>query len=376
MNKKIKVCFFGAYDRNYSSNRLVLNGLKKNNIPVIEVNTDIKVTRLDKKGDMSGLNLLKRVLRKYKLIPQIIKKRNEIKRCDAIYVGYPGHFDVFPAFIVAKIFGKKLVFNPLVIFYTGFVEEQGILKKNSPLATIVKVGEKILYRLCDLIIADTPYQKDHLVKEFNVNPDKIQVVSIGADDGTYVNKERKPQKDEVNVVYYGLYAPIHSVETIIRAAKLTTDKRVKFLMIGNGNTYEKDFALAKSLKLKNMIFYNDMTEANALSTLQKADVFVGFFAKHGTVERVVPNKVFQGIALGKAVITAESKAIRSIFTDKKDIYLCKPEDPKSLYSAIKFLTENPLVREEIAREGYKLYKSRFTPKELGKQLAEYISVLN
>ena len=50
-------------------------------------------------------------LLKFGLIPEIFKNLDGIKKSDVIYVGYPGHVDVVPAWIIAKIFRKKLVFN-------------------------------------------------------------------------------------------------------------------------------------------------------------------------------------------------------------------------------------------------------------------------
>ncbi len=140
------ICMFGTYDPTYTSNKLTIAGLRDNGARVVEVNAAVTVTTLNKKQEMGWLQLAKRVLRKYRIVSEIIKHRKGIAASDVIYVGYPGHFDVFPAWFVAKIFRKKLVFNPLLIFYTGFTEEQGILSKGSFLAKLAKFGEGLVYR--------------------------------------------------------------------------------------------------------------------------------------------------------------------------------------------------------------------------------------
>ncbi len=368
----MKICLFGCYDKEYSSNKLVIKGLRTNGVEVFEINAHVSVTRMDRKEDMSPWQLAKRVLKKYRLVAEIVMNRKNIRSSDAIYVGYPGHFDVIPAFFVAKLFGKKLIFNPLVIFTTGFVHEQGILNEISLTGKILRFGEKVIYKMCDLIFADTPYQKEHLVKTFNLNPGKIQILSIGADEETYRYKMRHTDKDALNVVYYGLYSPIHSVETIIKAAALSKDPAIRFIMVGNGNTFEKCNTLATSLGLKNIVFYQEMTEKDAIGTLQSADIFLGLFAEHDSVKRAVPNKVFQGIALGKTVVTADSPGIRSLFTDRKNIYLCQPENPFDLAKAIQTLRNDQKLRITIGNNAYALFKEKFSSHAIGKVLKDHI----
>jgi hypothetical protein len=183
--KKITVCFFGSYDRTFTSNKIVLNGLGEAGADVFEVNANVAVTNLDKKGQLTPFELVKRVLKKAGLIKEIYKNWGKIKNCDGVYVGYPGHFDVIPAFIICKLLGKKLYFNPLIIFYTGFVEEQAIISKDSVFAKVIKFGEKIVYQMCDVVLADTPNQKEFLIKLFDIKPEKIKILPIGSDEKTY-----------------------------------------------------------------------------------------------------------------------------------------------------------------------------------------------
>src|SRR3989344_8198955 len=106
--RKPYICFFGSYDRDYTSNRMILGGLKENGVKVLEVNANTKVTKLTTKEEMSWSSILGRIVKKYRIISEVWKNRKELRKVDAIYVGYPGHVDVFAAYIVAKLFRKKL----------------------------------------------------------------------------------------------------------------------------------------------------------------------------------------------------------------------------------------------------------------------------
>ena len=155
----LRVCFFGTYDNTYTSNLLTIRGLKSNGAQVVEVNAHVKVTTLNKQSEMGWWQLVKRVLKKYRILTVIVKNWSVFSQVDVLYVGYPGHFDVFFAVILGKIFHIPVVFNPLLIFYIGFVEEQKILSPDSLLARFIKWGESLVYQSVDLVIADTPFQQ-------------------------------------------------------------------------------------------------------------------------------------------------------------------------------------------------------------------------
>lgn len=368
----MKVCFYGTYDRTFSSNTLVMRGLEENGVRVLEVNAHVPITRLDKKDDMGFLQLVKRVFRKLKLIPVTLKNIDTIRSCDVIYVGYPGHFDVIPAFIVAKLLRKKLIFNPLIIFYTGFVEEQGILDPNSILAKIILKCEGLMYKMCDLVLADTPHRKAQLIKLFGLDRDKVSILPIGADDKIYVSKTKK-KDGYFNAVYYGLFSPVHGVEHILEAAgKLKKYPKIRFQLIGKGNKYDEMVSLSRKNKLKNVIFYPDLTEKNSLYYLQQADIFFGFLSDHPVVSQAIPNKVYQGLALGKAVVTADSPVIRDVFQDQHNIYFCKQASAQSVAESVEDLYSDPKLCESIGQNGYRLFRSNFRPKMIGKTLNEIL----
>lgn len=369
----MNICFFGTYDNTYTSNKLILDGLRANGVKILEINAHTKVTRLDKKNEMNYFNLITRVFKKYRLITEIARNFKPFLKTDAIYVGYPGHFDVLLAWPLAKLFRKKLVFNPLLIFYTGFVEEQGILDRNSLMAKIIKFGETTVYNACDLVFADTPFQETYLLRDFRVNPKKLKVLPIGADDNYYKYTRYTNKSKKVRVVYYGLYSPIHGVEHLIEAARiLRNEKDIEIVMVGNGNTFQENYDRAQKLKLKNITFYHNTPEDQHVPILQTADIFPGFLQKHPSVDRVIPNKVYQGLALGKVVLTADAPVIRSVFEHKKNIYTVKPSNARDIADAIMFLKNNPEKRYQIAQDSYKLYKEKFTSKAVGKALEEYI----
>lgn len=376
MSKLLKVCFYGSYDKTFTSNQLVKRGLVEIGVEVVEVNAHVPITRLDQQKDMGIFPLLKRIIRKFRLLPVTLQHLNDIRSSDVIYVGYPGHFDVAPAFLLAKIFRKKLFFNPLIIFYTGFVEEQGILNPKSFLAKLLLISEGMIYRMCDVVLADTQFRKEQLVSLFKINAAKIEVLPIGADDIVYRYKKKKTSKI-LNVTYYGLFSPAHGVEYIIQAAELLKKvSHIRFHLVGNGNRFDAIHKLVVEKKLSNIQLYPELMESNSLSTLQKADIFLGFLSDHPVIQQAIPNKVYQGLALGKAVISSDAIVMRKVFTHNKNIILCRGADGRSLARSIYTLHKNRVHMHDISKSGYEMFQAKFTPKMVGltlKKIAERTS---
>ena len=72
--------------------------------------------------------------------------------------------------------------------------------------------------------------------------------------------------------------------------------------------------------------------------------------------------------LGVPVITSDSPGIRELFTDRKDILLCKPADPEDLAAKILLLRNDATLRSTIAAQALQLFEERVTPKKIGEQL--------
>src|SRR3989338_8515950 len=140
----MKVCFFGTYDKNYTANKIVYQGLLENHVDVLEVNSEVKLTALIKKEDLNVLFLLGRIFKKYRIFAQIVKNWDKLKSADAIYVAYPGHFDVLLSYPIANILRKKLVSNPVINFSSGFADKNGTLYKKSYFGKLVKFTESMI----------------------------------------------------------------------------------------------------------------------------------------------------------------------------------------------------------------------------------------
>src|SRR3989344_2350466 len=373
----MKICFFGSYDRSYSRNQILLKGLKKTDIEVNEVHLDLPKLNIDKPNHLGLGVMLKRLIRKFRLIPITLLNFKKIKESDVILAATPTQLDMPLAYLVSRILHKPLIFDSPYALSIAFVGEFGLAPKASLQAKLLSMLDKLTYRLADYIIFDTETARNLHCKVFNIPVKKTLILPLGADSDIYRYSGVKTNENSLNVVYYGLYNPMHGVEYIIAAANILKDKKeIKFTMLGNGQTYEENKKKADELKLKNVIFYPDVTETNAKEYLDSADVFLGFLNKSQSAEISFPNKVFQGLALGKAVITVETKITKNEFKHKENIYLVKAQDAAALAKAITELHEDKKLLINIAENGNRLFKSKYTTEAIGKKFRQILQNIN
>jgi glycosyltransferase involved in cell wall biosynthesis len=86
----------------------------------------------------------------------------------------------------------------------------------------------------------------------------------------------------------------------------------------------------------------------------------------------VQNKIYEGLAMGKPVITGDGPAVRRQLVHGENVYLCERANPRSLVEAIEALKKNPELRQSIGTKGHSLYCERFTPSVLGLRLQHQI----
>lgn len=176
-----------------------------------------------------------------------------------------------------------------------------------------------------------------------------------------------------HILFYGTFIPLQGVPSIVRAAKLLEDDpEIHFTIIGAGQTSGEVEKVRGELNPTNCSFLGRVPFTQIPDYLADADCCLGIFGKTNKTQRVIPNKVYEGVAMAKPVITADTPAIRDVFTDRKDILLCNTDDPKDLAAKIRELKKNPELRATISKGGYETYQRVATPDRIGAALMRSI----
>ena len=379
----MKVCFFGTYEKNYPSNRIIIKGLKKNGIDIVECHISLWEKYRNKHG-----NFLK-LFSMFKLVVSLIFAYTKLcsmflfkcKNVDVIIIGYIGQLDIFflKVLLLFKKNKPKILFAPLVSLYDTAIADRGFSDKNNLFAKFLFYVDKFSFKMADLVVFDTNEHINYISNLFNLNKSKFKRVWVGADEDVFYPMEIKSLKgnfrnNKFQILFIGKYIPLHGLEYIIKAAKLLEDEdeNIRIKMVGNGQLYKKMTDLSEKLGIKNVDFVEWIEYNDLVKEINKADVILGIFGGTDKSSRVIPNKVFQAIACRKTVITGNSSAIQELFTDKENILLCGNRDPESLKNAILEIKRDNDLRNKIAKNSYSLFQKDFSSEKIGRIVSDII----
>lgn len=343
----MKICYFGIYDPAYSRNKLLIRGLRQNGVEVAECNSRLK-------GPAKYFDL--------------IKKHWRIKNSyDVMVVGFPG----FQAMILARFVTRRpIIFDAFLSLYDTMVLDRGLAKKRSFKAGYYWLLDWLACSLADKVLLDTYEHIDFFARIFKINKNKFHRILVGVDDKIFFPRSGRKDKTEFLVHFHGSFIPIHGLKYVIQAAGILRRQKIIFNVLGAGQEFKKISRQAEELKLENTVkIHGLVSEEKLIDSLAEADVCLGIFGDSDKINRIIPNKLYECLAMKKPVITADTPVIHEVFSAEQ-LLLCRAGEAKDLAEKILYLKNNPAVRNNLAESGFSLVKEKFVANVLGKELKD------
>ena len=152
------------------------------------------------------------------------------------------------------------------------------------------------------------------------------------------------------VVLRGGLLPETGIEYVLEAAKKLENKNINFLIIGIAKTEKIEQKMKDILRTKNPKNLKFITKHLPLPELRKlmlvSHVSLGRFGTHERIQRTIPHRAFESLAMGLPYLTGEAKGVKEVFTNKVDCLFAKPGDPNDIAEKILELKNNPELRKK------------------------------
>lgn len=363
----MKILYFGTYDQNYSRNRIIIDGLRAVGVEVIECHSPFWRGTDDKVAAASnGWHWISMGLRALKAYLILLKAYWPLRQdYDVMMLGYTGQLDVFPARGLTWLARRPLVLDVFISLYlTAF--ERGLKAHR-----LLRWLEYVAYRLPDRLVVEADEYREWMVETFRLNPAAFVSIPLGADDRRFTLAHRRTPDKLFRVLYYGKYIPLHGVEYIIQAAHLLRGyPDIVFELVGHGPMRSVAEALAGELGLEQVIFTDWIDPVDLPEYAGRADVLLGVFSNSDQSTRIIPNKVYEALALGCPLITGDSPTARSRLTHGTHAYLIERCNPSALAQAILDLRAEPALRLRLAENGRRLFDESYCLVAIGRKLSE------
>lgn len=344
------ICYFGIYNPDYPRNRIFIKALRQSGVRVIECNA-------------RGRGIMKYL----KLVLCHFRVRNLYQ---SVIVGFPGQ-TVMP--LIRYLTRKPVIFDTFLSLYDSEVFDRKLVDPHSPAAARLYQKDKNACELADLVLVDTEAHLRYFANQFDLVPEKFRVVPVGTDDELFYPQAKSSAGFIVHV--HGKYIPLQGIEYIVGAAELLKAEPIQFRILGRGQEYGKITDMIYAKKLENIQRVGMVPYERLPVYINDSDICLGIFGNSEKTARVIPNKVVEYLACGKAVVTSESPAAEELLVDGVNVRFCHRADSADLARKILELYNNDELRQALGRSARQLYLDKLTPQRLGLQLKQILNEL-
>ncbi len=373
----MRVCFFGTYDVDQPRTRVMIEGLRQAGVTVVECPTALWVDTAHKVNVAQDPGVLVRQTRRLvRVYWHLLGQARRAEPYDAVIYPHFGQLDLIITGWTFRRRGIPVIWDALVSAFDTAVGDRGLLGKSSVRAKGLTWVDWLAGRAADMVLVDTHQNAIFWRERYGVAAARIRVVPVGAEDMFAQATPRAEPDDRFRVLFFGKYIPLHGIETILRAAKLLEPHSyIRVTILGTGQQRSEADRLAAELDLTDVRFVDWIPYAELPAIIAAADLCLGIFGTGDKAGRVVPNKVYQAMATGRPLITADTPAARAglLRDGLTGALLVPPGDPVALANAILEISRKPELRTTIAHDGRELYLNHYCSVLIGEQVAQHHS---
>lgn len=237
--------------------------------------------------------------------------------------------------------------------------------------------ERSLARKSSAIVAISEKQKEDLVNQYRIaDENKIRVVPLGFDLGRFrENREEKRKNfrtkyhladDEIAIGIIGRLVPIKNHSFFLRVVgELVkgTSRKVKVLVIGDGEEREKLLACCRELAL-DFTYYPDEDRAAQViftSWIKEVDVALAGLdvVALTSFNEGTPVSLIEAQAGGKPVVSTRVGGVEDVVKEGQTGLLCDSGDTKSFVNHLLRLVQDDSLRAEMGGRGWDHVREKY-----------------
>lgn len=297
---------------------------------------------------------------------------------DVIIYSSPSLIGFVSAYILAKKYNAKLIFDVRDIWPLTFTEIGGYSKKN-PFIMLLQFIEDFAYKKTDHIISNLKGLNNHLKTRIK-NKKNFTWIPNGFSFTDTENKSADKRilslikKQRFSITYTGTINLAKSLDTLVDAADLIKSKKYIYInIVGHGSLLNKLKTKVKKLKLNNVHFFEAVTKNQVQSILKVSDACIkctknSDLYKYGTAA----NKLYEYLYSERPIIHAYSGNFDPVKEFKAGITV-PAENPLLLSRAIINLSLMSVKkRKKMGKNGKQAVKKYFDYSKISHKLNSII----
>lgn len=301
-----------------------------------------------------------------------------VKQVDVVWGTSPPIFQGLTAWALARLKGAPFLFEVRDL-WPAFAVGVGVLR-HRPLIIASQYLERFLYSHADLVMVNSPGFIAHVQQH---GAHKVALLPNGSDPTMFdpdASGSEFRRVHDLESKFIALYAGAHGLSNDLNivldaAAILQARPEIAIVFLGDGKEKPALMERAARLGLQNVRFLPPLPKLEMAQALAAADACIAILKPIEMYKTVYPNKVFDYMAAGRAVILAIDGVIREVVEGCQAGVFVPPGDAQRLAEAIAWLADNPQAAQTMGRNGRKTVEERFSRDKLAEQLAGILDSL-
>ncbi|QWT24879.1 glycosyltransferase [Subtercola sp. PAMC28395] len=222
-------------------------------------------------------------------------------------------------FLFSWIAARRARAVHIVDFFVGLHETEvgdaGTTQPHSLRAKILSAIDHGAILSADYCFTDTPVRASRFSK-IAKDQRPFLALPVGAPAWARArSSETKAASDSntTQILYYGSFLALHGLPNFVSALVPLKDAPIHVTLIGDGPLRADIERQGAELGLSHILtFVDPVSTATLAEYMSFADVIIGIFGSSEKAREVVANKVWQGLYMGKTVLTRDSPALTEI----------------------------------------------------------------
>lgn len=289
-----------------------------------------------------------------------------IRDVDLVWCTSPPLPQVCSAWALSWLMRAPLVFEVRDPWPEAAVQV-GVLH-NRLLIALARAVEDFLYRRARRVVINSPgyipYMQQHRVPEA-----KIVLVPNGVNLALFTEaamrsgpsfRHRQGLEKKFIALYTGAHGLSNDLDTVLQAAeRLRHQRRIHFVLVGDGKEKPRLMAEAQRLGLENVLFLPAVPKEDIPRVLASADCGLAVLKGIPLFATTYPNKVFDYMAAARPVVLAIDGVIREVVERAGAGVAVPPGDARAMAEAVRALSKDPVRARRMGRSGRACVEAEF-----------------
>jgi glycosyltransferase involved in cell wall biosynthesis len=310
--------------------------------------------------------VLRRTINFLSFVPTAAFRALRLGRFDIAIGTSPQFFCAFATWFYTRLYPTPWVFE-LRDLWPDSIAAVGAMRRSAALRLLERL-ELRMYRDATAVVCVTKAFIENLSSR-GVERRKLHFVPNGivpsfwrAGDRRVGRAALKVPAADIVVSYVGTIGMAHGLRTTLEAAEIlkTALPSVRFAIVGDGAELPQLRALAAERGLTNVSFTGLLPRQQMPSVLAATDVALVTLKPSDVFKTVLPSKMFEAMAAGRAILLAVDGEARETLERSRAGRYVTPGDAPALAAAIERLAAEADARAEMGEAGVSFVEREFS----------------